>query len=77
MEENNPKKKPLNKWLGLINIPFQMGIIIYGFYYLGEWLDHKYPNENALYVKVSTLFGVCVALYNVIRQVNQLNKDKD
>jgi F0F1-type ATP synthase assembly protein I len=51
-----------------------MGIIIFAFAFLGNWLDEKYPNPNDLYVKILTLLGVFIALYNVIRQVNQLNK---
>ena len=34
-----PKKKPLNKWLQLINIPIQMGVVNFIFYYLGKCLD--------------------------------------
>lgn len=71
------KKKPTNKWLALINIPFQMGLIIFGFSYLGSWLDEKYPNPEGYFLKGITLLGVFVALYNVIKQVNQLNKKKD
>jgi len=51
-----------------------MGIIIVGFAWLGGWLDKKYPNPNELYFIIFTMLGVGIALYNVIRQVNQLNK---
>ncbi|MCA1967414.1 MAG: AtpZ/AtpI family protein [Flavobacterium sp.] len=70
------KKKQSNKWLALINIPFQMGLIIFGFSYLGGWLDEKYPNTGGYFLKGITLLGVFVALYNVIKQVNQLNNNK-
>jgi len=53
-----------------------MGLIIFGFSYLGGWLDKQYPNTEAYFLKVITLFGVFVALYNVIKQVNQLNNNK-
>lgn len=72
MEENN-KNRPLNKWLQLISIPAQMGIVIFLFAYLGQYLDEKYHSEN--YVKIFTVVGVFLAMYNVIRQVNQLNKN--
>lgn len=65
--------KPLNKWIQLISIPAQMGIVIFLFAYLGQYLDEKYQSEN--YVKIFTVVGVFLAMYNVIRQVNQLNKD--
>lgn len=69
------KKKPLNKWLQLINIPIQMGVVIFLFAYLGEWLDQHYQNINHPNTKLFTMIGVFLALYNVIRQVNQLNKE--
>ncbi|MES2864334.1 MAG: AtpZ/AtpI family protein [Bacteroidota bacterium] len=72
MIQNN-KNKPLNKWIQLISIPAQMGIVIFLFAYLGQYLDEKYQSEN--YVKIFTVVGVFLAMYNVIRQVNQLNKD--
>lgn len=72
----NPKKNNYKKWLILINIPFQMGITIFLFSYLGSWLDQEYPNQDNLYVKIITMVGVVLALYNVIRQVNKLNKEQ-
>lgn len=72
MIQNN-KNKPLNKWIQLISIPAQMGIVIFLFAYLGQYLDEKYKSDN--YVKIFTVVGVFLAMYNVIRQVNQLNKN--
>ena len=71
--ENN-KNKPLNKWIQLISIPAQMGMVIFLFAYLGQYLDEKYQSEN--YVKIFTVVGVFLALYNVIRQVNQMSKNE-
>lgn len=71
-----PKKKPLNKWLQLINIPIQMGVVIFIFSYLGNYLDEKYGNVNESNIKIFTLLGVFLALYNVYRQVNQLSKEE-
>lgn len=73
MQNKTQQKKP-NKWLILINIPIQMGIIIFAFASLGQWLDQKYPNQEQYYTKGITLLGVFLALYNVYRQVNTLNK---
>jgi uncharacterized membrane protein YfcA len=70
----NTKLKPLNKWMQLISIPAQMGIVIFLFAYLGQYLDEKYQSEN--YVKIFTVVGVFLALYNVIRQVNQMSKNE-
>lgn len=68
-----PEKKP-NKWIALINIPVQMGVIIFGFTWLGSWLDEKYPNEKNWYTMGFVIVGVSIALYNVYRQVQELNK---
>lgn len=71
---SNQDKKNRNKWIGLINIPVQMGVIIFLFSWFGSWLDDKYGNVNNTNRMIFTLLGVFIALYNVIRQVNQLNK---
>lgn len=74
MENNDQKKKSLSKWVALMNIPFQMGIIIFAFTYLGMWLDEKYSNNSSTWTIVLSLLSVFIALYNVIRQVKNLNK---
>lgn len=73
---SNQNKNNYKKWLGLINIPFQMGIIIFLSYKVGFWLDANYENPNIFYYKVFTLIGVFIALYNVYRQVNELGKNQ-
>ena len=59
-----------------MNIPFQMGIIIYLSYKLGYWLDENYRNPTIYYYKILTVFGVFISLYNVYRQVNELGKNQ-
>jgi hypothetical protein len=49
--DNNPKKRA-NKWLALINIPIQMGAIIFAFSYLGNWLDENHPHPRVYYNKI-------------------------
>jgi F0F1-type ATP synthase assembly protein I len=75
MENQKPKKKTNNKWLALINIPIQMGAIIFLFSYLGNWLDAKYLNSANLFVKIFTLLGVAIAFYNINRQLKDINKN--
>lgn len=70
----NQNKRSNNKWLAFINIPIQMGVIVFLFAYSGKWLDNKYPNEHRLYVKVLTLVGVAIAFYNLNRQLKEINK---
>lgn len=72
MENKLPTKK--NKWLVLITIPAQMGITIFLFSFLGEWLDNNYPNDWVYCHKVLLIIGVFLAMYNTIRLVNQVNK---
>lgn len=72
--DNNPNPKRANKWLALINIPIQMGAIIFLFSYLGDWLDENHPHPKVYYSKILVMVGVALAFYNVIRQVNEINK---
>ncbi len=76
MEENQPNKKDGIKWLALINIPIQMGAIVFAFAYLGKWLDETYPHPKIYFSKLLIIIGVFLALYNVYRQVNQINESK-
>jgi hypothetical protein len=70
---NNDQKKQGNKWLALINIPVQMGVIVFLFAYAGKWLDETYPNEHNIYVKILVVAGVAVAFYNINRQLKDIN----
>jgi len=76
MNQKKKKKQP-NKWLQLISIPVQMGVVIFLFAYLGTFLDENYPNKNINYKTPMLLIGVFLALYNVNRQVNQINKNDE
>jgi len=75
--ENQQKKKQRNKWLSLINIPIQMGVIVFLFSQLGQWLDHKFLNKNNIYVKILTIVGVALAFYNIARQLKEINKSEE
>ncbi|KUJ62566.1 F0F1-ATPase subunit [Flavobacteriaceae bacterium CRH] len=72
--EKEPNQNSKSKWLVFMNIPIQMGIIIFLFSYLGVWLDEKYSNGGSLWTIILSLLSVFLALYNVIRQVKNLNK---
>ncbi|TRX23763.1 AtpZ/AtpI family protein [Flavobacterium franklandianum] len=73
-DNQDPKKQTNNKWLALINIPIQMGAIIFLFSYFGNWLDEKYPNAHTIFVKILTLVGIAIAFYNINRQLKDINK---
>ena len=74
MTDKQDPKKQINKWLAFINIPIQMGTIIFLFSYFGSWLDGKYPNPYHLFIKISTLVGVAIAFYNINRQLKEINE---
>ncbi|WP_291099249.1 MULTISPECIES: AtpZ/AtpI family protein [unclassified Flavobacterium] len=76
-DNQNPKKRTNNKWLALINIPIQMGAIVFLFSYLGNWLDGNYPNSHNVFVKILTLVGVALAFYNINRQLKDINKSPE
>lgn len=73
-QNSDPKKGSARKWLQLINIPVMMGLIVFLFAQGGIWLDKKYPNPDNNYVKILTLIGVAIAMYNVHRQLQAINK---
>ena len=73
MSNNNSPKKPLKNALILTGAAFQMGATIYLFVFLGKWLDGTYNDGNRLYTIVSTLAGVGVSLYIIIKQLNRIN----
>ncbi|MFD2566920.1 AtpZ/AtpI family protein [Pseudotenacibaculum haliotis] len=67
------KKKQLKNALVLTGVAFQMGATIYLFVLLGKWLDSTYNQGEKLYIIITTLAGVGVSLYLVIKQLNRLN----
>lgn len=76
-DNKEPNRRNNNKWLALINIPIQMGVIVFLFAWGGKWLDAKYPNPHNLYVKILTLVGVAIAFYNLNRQLKEINRIDD
>jgi F0F1-type ATP synthase assembly protein I len=72
---NNDNKKPgkqLKNLALLSGIAIQMGVTIYLFVILGRWLDSKFNNGDKLFIIISTLLGVAISLYMVIKQVNRI-----
>lgn len=68
-----PKKEnPLKHLAILSGIGIQMGVIIYLFVLLGKWLDNNYNNGDKLFIVISTLLGVAVSLYVVVKQLNRI-----
>lgn len=72
---SNQSKNQRNKWLSLISIPIQIGVVVYLFSRIGEWIDQKY-NFNNTFKIVFLLLGVFLSMYSVILQVNKINKNE-
>lgn len=78
MDSQTPNKNNFNKWLVFLGIPFQMGVVIFAFTYFGMWLDEKYSDEySSFYTIILSLLSVFIALYNVIRQVKNINNNNE
>ena len=77
LEKPKNKKKPLNRYLSLTSIPFQIGITIYLGSYIGEYIDSKYSFENPWFTILGVLFALIVSMYSVIKQLNELNNSDD
>jgi|JI8StandDraft_1071087.scaffolds.fasta_scaffold18930_6 hypothetical protein len=60
-------------YLKFSGIAVQMGITIFLFAKLGNWLDGYYQSSNEMYTKISTMVGVFLSLYIVIVQATKLN----
>jgi hypothetical protein len=54
-----------------------MGVIVFAFSYLGNWLDEKFSNPHHIYVKILTLVGVAIAFYNINRQLKDIDKSSE
>ncbi len=71
------QKNALNAWAKMSGIAFQMfGIIALGTFG-GHKIDSKCDREIPVFTIILSLLSVAIAIYVVIRQVNQLNKDED
>lgn len=54
----------------------QMGVIIGGFAWLGNYLDKKQGNNKPWWTLSLLLFGVIGAMYLVIKEIKQMNEDE-
>ena len=71
--KDQPKKQP-NAVMTLSGVGVQMGVTIWLGAKLGKWLDEKYPNDKNWFTMGCVMFAVVISLYNLIQQVNRLNK---
>jgi len=69
-----PKPNNSRKFLQFTSIPFEMFLIIFAGYKFGAWLDVKYPNEQSIYLIISTLSAVFIAMFYIMWRVKKLLK---
>lgn len=69
-------KKQLNNYIKFTTIAFQMIATIGLLSFVGWWLDSKFPNNYSAYTVIFSLLGVFLAIYQVIKQVIGMSKDK-
>lgn len=74
-QEHKKQPKQPSNLAKLSGVGLQMGATIFLGAYIGKWLDQKYPNEKNWFTICFTLFFVALALFNVLRQVNKINKN--
>lgn len=72
--DSKKKKETLNKFIRFSTIAFEMGLIIGGGTYGGVYLDREFNLETPIFTIILSLLSVFIALYLVIKQVNNVNK---
>ena len=65
----NPKKKPLNKFIRLSGVGLQMGITIYFAAYFGTKIDAHYQFEKNYVTLIFILFGFVGSLISLMFQL--------
>lgn len=72
MKENDTNER--KKWAAWIGVPFQMAATIFAGYWAGSWLDEKYAVDRQWWTIGLTLFAVLISLYQLIKQIQSLDK---
>ena len=75
MNPNNKKKQP-NKWLALINIPFQMGVIIFAGVFFGNYLDETF-GTYPFFIIIFSLIAISISFYNILRNLKKIQSTDD
>ena len=75
LENPRKKKRPLNRYLVLTSIPFQIGVIVYLGAYLGKYLDLKYNLEKNWFTILLVLLAIIISMYSLMQQLKKLNNE--
>ena len=65
------KKQP-NRWLTFSSLAFQIGAVVYGSIWLGQYLDAFFGNQQSLFTLSLTVFGLVAIIYLIIKQTKHL-----
>ncbi|MDB5020237.1 MAG: hypothetical protein JWQ28_1364 [Pedobacter sp.] len=78
MEDSNKNNKPegVNTFVRYSGLFFQMFFIIGIFAVGGYSIDENIDNNKMYYTAGLSLLGVIVAIYHVLKEVNQINNQK-
>lgn len=76
MEEEEKKsiRKNTNVYLKFTGLGIQMGVLIGGFTWLGNFIDKKQGNATPGWTVGLALFGIFGAFYLLFKEVKNLNK---
>lgn len=73
VQQKRPKKnKNLRNIAMLSGIAFEMGAIIFVAAKGGIWLDEYYQNDKKIFTAFSTIIGVAIAIWVVLRQLKRI-----
>jgi hypothetical protein len=75
-QNNDNKRKAVSGLARYTGLFFQMFFIIGLFIVGGVQLDERTGNQQQIYTAALGLLGVVVAIYHVLREVNQINNSK-
>ncbi|SFU27378.1 Putative F0F1-ATPase subunit Ca2+/Mg2+ transporter [Pustulibacterium marinum] len=73
---NKKPRNQLHKYMRFAGAGIQIGVIIFLFFKIGEWLDVKYHKTNELYTNILTLVGVFLSIYMIVKEALKLGKDE-
>jgi disulfide bond formation protein DsbB len=78
MGDSNKDKKPegVNTFVRYSGLFFQMFFIIGIFAVAGYKVDEQVDDKKMIYTAGLSLLGVIVAIYHVLKEVNQINNPK-
>jgi len=71
-QQKSPKKNNFKNAALLSGIAFEMGAIIFLAVKGGNWLDEHYHTEKRIFTVISTLLGVAISIWVVLRQLKRI-----